>query len=462
MSVKKTRQATIFRIKFNNYQHAYFTTIAKRYRFCLNLLAEWLYDYIKNAMNDKLLDKVDYNFRRFKYAECIRDFPQKLFETVYRQLPSAIAQNIFPEALALAKSRVNKPQAEYHFRVESFSFTWTNVPQTRELVLPRSPYLKQFFKDPVRLTIPQKVWEYIKEVGKRFTLRIIFEDGAWYAHVIIQPKQKPERIPKERKFAGIDLNLGDIAYIDEVRRQPVLFSLRQTTYKAVKWLERADKLQSQGDEHYKYYHHKISQTYRNVFKLYAVRIVQYAKQIGITRIAYGDVDHAVKRGRLNKRLRRLWNKVPWNCFTSFLESYARKYGIHVYSVSEAYTSKCSALRDDIIVNPRQPSGKRVTRGLYKDGDVVINSDVNAAANILKKAAYNFGKIVKFTKDQLSAVRRVGVQILTSANLITALFRKKLKDYLSGAGYLDGSHSTKRSYCCLSLWDLVSGNTAFPG
>ena len=64
--------------------------------------------------------------------------------------------------------------------------------------------------------------------------------------------------------------------------------------------------------------------------------------------------------------------------------------------------------------------------------------------------------------QLSAVRRVGLQILTFWFRYLHYLCKKLKDCLSGAGYLDGSHFTKRDYRCLSLWNLAFGNTVFSG
>ena len=60
---------------------------------------------------------------------------------------------------------------------------------------------------------------------------------------------------------------------------------------------------------------------------------------------------------------------------------------------EAYTSKASALDNDVMpdahvtAGPRPVfSGRRVRRGLYKAASGLINADVNGALNILRKAA----------------------------------------------------------------------------
>ena len=68
-------------------------------------------------------------------------------------------------------------------------------------------------------------------------------------------------------------------------------------------------------------------------------------------------------------------------------------GIRVIEHEESYTSKASFLDSDFIPtygvndNASSFSGKRIHRGLYrsKDGSV-MNADLNAAANILRKSS----------------------------------------------------------------------------
>ena len=78
-------------------------------------------------------------------------------------------------------------------------------------------------------------------------------------------------------------------------------------------------------------------------------------------------------------------------------------GIQIIIIEESYTSKASFLDNDEIpvygkVNHFGFSGKRIHRGLYQSKDgLLINADVNAACNILRKAVKAaFDKVSDFT------------------------------------------------------------------
>jgi len=59
-------------------------------------------------------------------------------------------------------------------------------------------------------------------------------------------------------------------------------------------------------------------------------------------------------------------------------------GISVDLINEAYTSKCSALDDEVIEKHNEYCGKRETRGLFKSSSgKIINADVNGSLNILR-------------------------------------------------------------------------------
>ena len=90
-------------------------------------------------------------------------------------------------------------------------------------------------------------------------------------------------------------------------------------------------------------------------------------------------------------------------FIRKLTEMATKYGIRLIITEESYTSKASFLDNDELpvygeANHPAFSGKRIHRGLYKSKEgVLINADVNAACNILRKAVKTaFGKVSDFT------------------------------------------------------------------
>ena len=83
--------------------------------------------------------------------------------------------------------------------------------------------------------------------------------------------------------------------------------------------------------------------------------------------------------------------IPFNKLISMITYKATQVGIKVHIVEESYTSKCSFLDlDELPVKNSEDtkeykfSGKRITRGLYKTGKIIINADVNGSFNIIRK------------------------------------------------------------------------------
>jgi IS605 OrfB family transposase len=98
---------------------------------------------------------------------------------------------------------------------------------------------------------------------------------------------------------------------------------------------------------------------------------------------------------LGKQTNQNFVSIPHSRLIEMLEYKARLAGITVIVQEESYTSRASFLGLDPIPvygkTEKEPvfTGKRIKRGLYKTSTgQLINSDVNAAYNILRKAIPN--------------------------------------------------------------------------
>jgi len=87
---------------------------------------------------------------------------------------------------------------------------------------------------------------------------------------------------------------------------------------------------------------------------------------------------------------------------------AKRYGIRVITTGESYTSKASFLDDDEIPifgeTKGTPAftGKRLKRGLYRTGKgLLVNADINGAANILRKFVTGLNKTQKLALDSVN-------------------------------------------------------------
>ena len=83
--------------------------------------------------------------------------------------------------------------------------------------------------------------------------------------------------------------------------------------------------------------------------------------------------------------------IPYYKFRQKLETLCTEYGIKYISQEESYTSKASAIDEDIIpvygenIDNIIFSGKRTHRGLYRSSEgLPLNADINGSINILRK------------------------------------------------------------------------------
>jgi IS605 OrfB family transposase len=125
----------------------------------------------------------------------------------------------------------------------------------------------------------------------------------------------------------------------------------------------------------------------------AIINVLTAKQIGT--LVIGKNAQWKTEIELGKKNNQNFVSIPHSRLIEMLEYKARLVGITVIVTEESYTSRANFLGLDPIPvygkTEKEPvfTGKRIKRGLYKTStSQLINSDVNAAYNILRKAIPN--------------------------------------------------------------------------
>ena len=99
---------------------------------------------------------------------------------------------------------------------------------------------------------------------------------------------------------------------------------------------------------------------------------------------YGIKNEQLK-GKDKKRVNQSFVAIPLAKFKDKIILKARRYGIKVSIINEAYTSKASFYDDDKIEKGYPYSGERIKRGLYeRNNKQLVNADINGALNIYKK------------------------------------------------------------------------------
>lgn len=131
---------------------------------------------------------------------------------------------------------------------------------------------------------------------------------------------------------------------------------------------------------------------REFFYKCAHSVARWCVAHGIEVIVIGHNRNPKQGIRLRRKTNQNFVSIPYGRFIQVLRTVAAKYGIPVIEQEESYTSKASSLDNDQIPRYGETgcvaifSGKRVKRGLYRSADgTLLNADINAAANILRKA-----------------------------------------------------------------------------
>ena len=218
---------------------------------------------------------------------------------------------------------------------------------------------------------------------------------------VYKVEQEPLCLNKDNTL-GIDLGVDNLATCVPTNGTPFILDGRRIKSINHRWNKERARLQSIADKQgirggktnrvYRITERRNNQV-KDVIRKSARYVVEYCKQHDIGTIVVGYSPEFKQSPKLGKSNNQNFTQIPLGDFRLTLKSLCERYDIDYIEQEESYTSKSSFLDNDPLpeYKAEQPykgtfSGKRVKRGLYKSSNgTLINADVNAAANILRKA-----------------------------------------------------------------------------
>ena len=226
----------------------------------------------------------------------------------------------------------------------------------------------------------------IVPLGNAFVIELVYRETA----------ETPIQLNPDNAF-GIDLGIDNLVTIVSTQQDydPVLIK-----GKAIKSINaKHNKLKAQLASNGKHGHiiSKSRKRYNQIsdyFHKVSHWLIEECLRTDTGRIVIGlnvDWKRSVNIGRVNNQK---FCTIPHRRLLDMIQYKAKRYGIEVVIREESYTSKASCLDLDAIPDYQSIkeekivplfSGRRIKRGLYKTKNgVLLNSDVNGAANILRK------------------------------------------------------------------------------
>jgi len=222
--------------------------------------------------------------------------------------------------------------------------------------------------------------------------------GLYYTIEIIYEKDAKNLKLDRKRILGIDLGLTNIVtMVNNAGLQPAIikggiakstnqfYNKQLARYKSVKdkrgiafETRRIQKLTKKRNNKINDQFHKISRI-----------ILKYCvdNNLGTIIIGYNRFwKQKINMGRINNQK---FVQLPYFKLIFQMQYKSKLVGIDVILEEESYTSKCCFLDNESIQKHKTYAGKRINRGLFRSKKgIILNADVNAGYNIIKKVIPN--------------------------------------------------------------------------
>jgi len=247
------------------------------------------------------------------------------------------------------------------------------------------------------LILPKKVMEVIGKIKTRVKnglreVRIIPKGVGYVVEIVYEKEINPPERDKSR-IAGIDIGIRNIITMaNNIGEKPIV--VKGGVAKSINQFYNKEKARLQS-----IYDRQGIKTGKKMRKLLAKRerkmndflhkvsrfVIRWCMEHEIGMIVIGHSDGWKQRVELGKRNNQNFVQIPFNRLIQQIKYKAEEEGIEVKTVDESHTSKCSFFDNEPVEHREEYMGKR-NRGLFRTAKgLIVNADVNASYNIIRKA-----------------------------------------------------------------------------
>lgn len=228
--------------------------------------------------------------------------------------------------------------------------------------------------------------------------RIIPRNGYYVIEIIYEVNELTLK-QNNNRYTGIDLGINNLATLsfNDKNIKPLIIngkplkSINQYYNKEKSRLQSILEIRNKKKQSKKII--KLSNKRNNKINDYLHKssryIINHLVSNNINTLIIGNNKEWKQEINIGKVNNQNFINIPHSTFIQMLEYKAKLVGINIIIREESYTSKCSFLDNEIIQKHDIYLGKRIKRGLFKSSNGnLINADLNASYNILKKAVPN--------------------------------------------------------------------------
>ena len=226
-------------------------------------------------------------------------------------------------------------------------------------------------------------FEKIQEV------KVVIKSGYYEIQVIYKVEETKQIV--SANYAAIDLGINNLATIVTTNFSPMIINGKPLKSINHHWNKRRAKLQSKlpkgvrTSKQIRQITNKRNRMVNNYLHQTSRTLVNEFRRLSISKVVIGSNKGWKENISLGKKTNQNFVQIPHQKYIEMISYKAKLAGIEVIVKEESYTSRCSFLDNEEIKKHDSYKGKRIKRGLFKSSnDSLINADVNAAYNIMKK------------------------------------------------------------------------------
>lgn len=395
----------------------YITPSCKDFTYC-----EMITHKAKNLYNAALYAARQYFFHTKKYysgVDIINEFTKNNQED-YRALPTKVAKQIirqvhkdFSSFFAL---HTKKKQGAYTKPVRIPSYKkkdgYTTVTFPKESISKRSTYNDNthLYTHTVCSRDKQYFMSFVSRIPEVDNIRIVPKyDGKLFIVEVVYTVNEKSYVYDNGRYLSIDpgtrnlmalfFNFGHETILingGPIKSMNQYYNKKKAYYRSLLDIHK---------NHIRYDSGQRMQVYTSaqIQKLHMVRdakirdmlhkitryVVNLVVSLDVSKVIIGSNKNWKQDITLGKRNNQMFVSIPHSRLISMLKYKLALVGVELIATEESYTSKCSALDKEDIRPHDTYLGKRIHRGLFRThAGLLINADVNAAINIMRKVIPN--------------------------------------------------------------------------
>ena len=213
---------------------------------------------------------------------------------------------------------------------------------------------------------------------------------------VIYEIQEKELLKDNSRYLSIDLGINNLATCSSNVISPFIIdgrrikSINQFYNKHKAELQSSLKKNKRTSKRIQHLTNKRNFKILNYLHKTSKYIVNQAVSHSLNTIVIGYNKGWKQETKLSKKVKQNFVQIPFEKLVQLISYKARLQGIQVFLQEESYTSQVSFIEGDYIPTfgkddlKKNPSGKRIKRGLYSSPKGLLNADINGSLNILRK------------------------------------------------------------------------------